>query len=417
MIAINNLWGNRSISKESLANFLDSLVVLLMVMHVFFAPFPHTTTIKEICFYLSCAIALFLFLTKRKGFFFYPSFLVPFGLLLIWSLIGLLGALDVENSSHDIRAHFVKYIIFYYLLVNFFDSPKKIKVIVWSVIASATTLSIGYIVYFYFVEGYNFSIRLALISYLHYIYVFGFVLSLNNLFNEQRIKYLILNIICIISTFSAIILSQTRSAFLALIIASMIILLKWPRALLTSLLVCFFIVLSVAHFNPAFCGRFNLENILNNERIGINLTSIEIIKDYPIVGIGFGMQTYGDSSLVDLNKYNERVSKQYRQNPIVAAPHNIFFDFAVRTGLVGLGLFLYLLIVFFRVGFFLTRFGHDNFVKSWGLCSIGGLCGFLVQALFSDATFGLQAVMFYINIAMINILWKLDIDARSLISS
>ena len=45
-------------------------------------------------------------------------------------------------------------------------------------------------------------------------------------------------------------------------------------------------------------------------RVGINYNTFEVIKDYPIMGIGFGMQTFGKD--LDLEKYHERIPEKYR---------------------------------------------------------------------------------------------------------
>jgi hypothetical protein len=42
-------------------------------------------------------------------------------------------------------------------------------------------------------------------------------------------------------------------------------------------------------------NRFTADTVLRNERISTNLVTWEIIKDYPVFGIGFGMQTYDNT--------------------------------------------------------------------------------------------------------------------------
>ena len=81
--------------------------------------------------------------------------------------------------------------------------------------------------------------------------------------------------------------------------------------------------------------------------MGINYQTFEIIKDYPITGIGFGMETYGTT--VDLKAYYEKVPKKFRENIIYNDPHNMYFDIAVRLGIVGFVLFLNIILVFFKM--------------------------------------------------------------------
>ena len=51
--------------------------------------------------------------------------------------------------------------------------------------------------------------------------------------------------------------------------------------------------------------RFSLENILYNERIPNYFIMFEIIKSYPIIGIGFGNETYGTD--IDLKDYEKKI--------------------------------------------------------------------------------------------------------------
>ena len=46
-------------------DFLNQSVPVLMGIFIFFNPFPHTTAIKEISFYLSVVIVVILILFKR----------------------------------------------------------------------------------------------------------------------------------------------------------------------------------------------------------------------------------------------------------------------------------------------------------------------------------------------------------------
>jgi len=80
----------------------------------------------------------------------------------------------------------------------------------------------------------------------------------------------------------------------------------------------------------------------NDPRIGIYHLFMEVCKDHPVIGVGFGRQTYTNPNLVDLKKYNENLPVKYRMKPnwIYNCPHNAYLDIAVRTGVIGLILFL-----------------------------------------------------------------------------
>jgi O-antigen ligase len=150
-----------------------------------------------------------------------------------------------------------------------------------------------------------------------------------------------------------------------------------------------------------------------NIRIGVQLMYIEVIKDHPLTGIGFGMQTYTDKRLM-LSKYNDRVPQKYKQQPPVATPHNTFVDVATRTGLVGLSVFLWITLTFSAMIFKLIKAGSSDFIKEWGFCILAGFVAFLIQAFLHDATYGIQATVQYLLFAMGTILWKLNRHSENL---
>jgi len=122
---------------------------------LFFTPYSHTTAIKEICFYFSIFIVLILITFKKIDFSFKSPLTLPFALFTVWAFIGLFFALYKMNSIQDFYAHLLKYLVFYYIMINFFDSRKRLAILSWIIIVSATIFSIGGLGYFYLVLGNN----------------------------------------------------------------------------------------------------------------------------------------------------------------------------------------------------------------------------------------------------------------------
>ena len=124
-------------------DWLNKSILVLMGIFIFFNPFPHSTAVKEICFYLSVVIFLFLFFFKKNDFSFKTPFMLPFGLFVIWAFLGLFFALDKKNSIHDFYSHLLRYIILYYILINFVRSKKSLVGLSWIVIISSSIFSVG----------------------------------------------------------------------------------------------------------------------------------------------------------------------------------------------------------------------------------------------------------------------------------
>ena len=403
-------------TKEKIFKILNLSVPILMGIFIFFNPFSHTTSIKEICFYLSIFIVLILICFKKIDFSFKSPLTLPFALFTAWAFIGLFFALYKENSIHDFYAHLLKYIAIYYILVNFFNSRKRLIILSWIIIISVTIFSIGGLTYFYVILKNPISTRFGFsqimnIDLIGFVTIFAMLLSLRQFRLETQWYRRAILVVCLLGTFAATYLTMSRGSLGAVFIALIVFFVKKNK-----LLVVFLIIFSLIAVRtvPGLGGRFSLQNTLKDVRVGINLTTLEIIKDYPVTGIGFGMRTYGYSNFIDLAKYNAKIPPQYQQKTVIRSPHNSFADIAVRTGVGGLALFLFIYFIFVRLGWKMILYGKDNFIKDWGVCIMAAFIGVFVQELFADGMFGPQAIVLYTIFAMMTILWKLNTEIDSI---
>jgi len=245
------------------------------------------------------------------------------------------------------------------------------------------------------------------IDLIGFVTIFAMLLSMHQFKLENSLYRKIILLVCLLGTLMATCLTMSRGSLLALFVAFIVFFVKK-----NNLLVIFFIIFSLITLItvPAFKTRFSPSLILNDIRVGINLTTLEIIKDYPVTGIGFGMQTYGNKNFVDLAKYNLRLPPQYQQpiSKIVGSPHNSLADIAVRTGLVGFSLFCWVYFVFVRLGWNIIRFGKDDFIRDWGICIMAAFISVVIQGLFADGMFGPQAIVLYTMLAIMDVLWQFN---------
>ena len=394
----------KNINQEQFMKQLKQIVRVFIGIFILLKTFHYATSIEEICFYFSLLIALIVSIFKKTDSFFESPLTFPFIFFVSWAIIDLFFALNKENSLRDIYGHLLKYLAFYYLLINFFNSRKHLVYLSWIVVISTSAYAIFFLIYFYIVLGNNLSTLFRIHVYLDYLYVFAFLLSIQLFSGETKILNKILLLICLPTTTIATILTQTRTALPAISIA--LIILLWKKKILLGFLMILFLLPFV--LAPYFASRLNLRAIWEhkNIRIGVSYLFMEMVKDHPITGIGFGMQTYDDPKLLAI--YNKKVPSAFRQEPPIASPHNLFMDIAVRLGLVGLGLWIYILITFGRMVWRLIRRGKDDFIRKWSLCLFAGITAFFIQSIAFDATFGIQAIVFYTLLAMITILWRLD---------
>ncbi|XTZ20085.1 MAG: O-antigen ligase family protein, partial [cyanobacterium endosymbiont of Rhopalodia fuxianensis] len=118
-----------------------------------------------------------------------------------------------------------------------------------------------------------------------------------------------------------------------------------------------------------FAGR---EDSSNNFRMNVWMRVIDMIKDYPLTGIGPGNGTF---NIV----YPRYMSPKYS----ALSAYSIFLETAVEMGLIGLGIFLWLIVVILNQGvqqMQRLRVGY-NIQGFWLIAATAAMAGLLVQGL------------------------------------
>ena len=388
-------------------HFLNQSVPVLMGIFIFFNPFPHTTSIKETCFYLSVFIVLVLLLLKKIDVSYKTPLLLPFGLFVFWAFIGLFFALDKENSIHDFRSHLLRYIVLYYMLTNYFVSKKGIVTLSWVIVISTTLASVGGLWFHYVTMEHNLSTRFGSgpdfseipVNQIGILTIFAIILCLNHYRTSnsfwQKTGVLLLACPLVVTTF----LTQARSSIVAMYLSILVSLVR-NKKMLAGFLLVFPIVVSVT---PA--GKRFLFDITENIRLRQHLLTLEVVKDYPLTGIGFGMKRY--DFIVDLNAYKKKLPEKYQRQEHMGIPHGMLMNIAVRVGIVGLVLFLWIIFVVFKMCWASMTHGKDEFVKNWGLCITASFVEFLVIGLFEPVFFHMGEVVLYTICAMATIVWRI----------
>jgi len=397
---------------ERIVRILEMAIPILTGIFIFIVPFPHNSAIQEICFYLSISLVLILFLYKKRELSFQSPLTVPFILFLIWTVVGLAAALNKQNTFHDIYAHLLKYLAIFYLVTNFFSSRKHFVILTWILIISTSIFSIVGIVYFYIISGNDLSIRIGLpeigigVNYLGFFTIPAILFSITHLTTAAQLSLKFASIICMFASLITTILTGTRGTFLGLIFPLILLFSQHKKTVITFFLI--FLVI-ISFFTPArqlLTPDALLSKIQHEERKDIWYAYFEIIKDHPIAGIGYGRETYNKKLIDEQCSKNSYLSQAQH----LYAPHNTFIDITVRLGLVGLALFLYIIFVFGRMGWQLIRHGHDDFIRTWALCLTAIFISFLIQGMVADMLLGIQIIIFFVLMAMMTVLWRINGD-------
>lgn len=398
-------------NRSTIFTFLIESIPVFLGIFVFMVPFPHTTTIKETCFYLSVSLVVVLFLARKIKFSFQTPLAIPGLLFVAWCFLGLFYAVNPANSIHDFYSHLVKYIILYFILVNFFDSIRRLSVLSWVIICSATTLFIWRLYDFYMTLGYPLTVRFGACvtevttNLIGIIAVISIVFCIHNISQVKDWPRKIFFLTCLLPALAVIFLSQTRSVLLALLIALVVVLSARKKVLVGVLLLVGVILL----VSPV--SRRLTTDMTENLRIKQILLVWEVVKDHPVTGIGFGMQTFGGN--LDLPSYNAKLPEKYQGQEVLLNPHNMYTDIAVRTGIPGVIIFLGVIFSFFAMLWRLMRNGGSDFVASWSTAVFAsGLSFFIIgffEPVFSHYSESILCVIF----AMGTILWRVYDDSKA----
>ena len=396
--------------KEKIYTALNLSLPILAGIYIFLTTMP-LSAINEICYYLSVGILIFLLVSKKTAFTLRSPLTLPFVLFSLWAVIGLFFALDFNNTLHDLRIHLFRYLIIFYLLINYINTSKRLQILGWIIILSATISSIGAVIVYYFIEGLPFTERLGLnfkemhTNTIGFFNVAGICLSLHYLYKSKNMFFKILLINCYALMTITTLLTQSRSSLIGLLAALIILCFhNWKKIVLVILTILIII------FLVPNSGKRSLDtnSYTNDLRIKIYHLTFEVIKEHPVIGIGFGMQTYGNKNVLDLEKLNSKLPPEYQLKIFIpTAPHNTILDITVRMGVVGLLLFLSILTTSLWMLWKTLKITKDEYFESWVICLLACYVSYIIMSLFSDATFGPKAVIFYTILAMITILWNI----------
>lgn len=414
---------NSGLNRLGLTHFnlsYSTCIYLLLTTFIFLNPFPRITAIKEIVFYTAVLLVI-ISIVKHKVKISFRSFLTsPFLFFTAWTMVGLFFSLDRTNSLHAFYSHLIKYILFYYILINYFKTKKHLYQLSVAIIVSATLFSVVSLIFFYGVNDFPLNTRFGITfkncatNVMGFNTVFAMLLSLFMVQKTPDPKLRIPFFACALILFAASVLTQSRGTILS-IAASLPLVFIHKINVRTTILAFVLILLALIPLkNRLF--ELNLPENSNNVRMAITLFSIEIIKDHPIFGTGFDTDTLKDKNLIDPEIYLPRISEPHRKifkTQEYILPHSMLLSIAVRLGLVGLGLYLWILGTTAVILIKLIRHGRDKEIKTWARYILAAFIMFFIKGLVEPVSTHFCEVIFHTILGMATILWKINENSKS----
>lgn len=404
--------------KQNCTTFIQHFVLICLLVVIFLNPFKDILNLTEICFYIALILAVVIFFVRKDKLDFHSPLGLPFLLFLLWALASIAWADDRNNTLHDIYPRLVKLLVLYYLLILFFNTRERFLVLARILIASTSLFALGSLIYVYLIMGYPLSFPLEVDNvspnHMGQICLLAALLSMISFSMAERWPDRVVLSFCFISSLTAVLLTCSRSAFIALAMGTFILICsgKFKKLFAIGFSIILISIVLLSSISPLLQTKLSPSAFLRDDRIVIFATAYEMIKERPLIGFGYGAKTFGEN----MEKFKKRLPPELSAQTNYGHPHNLFLDIATRLGLVGLALFIFILFRVFKMGWELIKQRPDSFVKKWGGGMTACLAALLTAGLFENILARRIGVILYIIMAMITILWKLhrsELSAQS----
>lgn len=282
-------------------------------------------------------------------------FFIPIILLLLASTISVFVSFNFNAAAGIWKAYFAEPLLLFLVLVNNIKSKNQINRVVWSLGLSAFIVSViailQYLTNFAIpasydlpnikratsIYGYPSAIGLYIAPILTLL-VGIFILKYKNI--SSQIKFIL--VLAIITLALSLILAKTEGAIIALFVATFFILMftKWRWWIVSSSVIMGLLLFIIPQSREYLITLLTFRDVSGDVRLALWQGTIRLIKNNPIFGAGLAgfpylYEQYKEAKHVEISLY----------------PHNIFLNFWVETGLLGLISFVWIIINYFREGF------------------------------------------------------------------
>ena len=137
------------------------------------------------------------------------------------------------------------------------------------------------------------------------------------------------------------------------------------------------------------CRLYPVRFMCNDDRIAIFRNSLKMIRQHPLMGVG------ANTFMKNYQRYKENPEYRNVVTSDYLYAHNNFLHLTAEIGLLGLGVFLWLLYRLFKQGVRIYRKLADNYLKIISLSLIACLLAFLVNGLTESSLYSSRVAMIF----------------------
>jgi O-antigen ligase len=368
-----------------------SLAALLFVL-----PFAEINTLKEVLFITGILSFLSIKMFHHDVKTIYSPNNRPLHVLIIvsflWGSITLMNAVDPAYSLNELTFKMSRQYLLYFLSFSFagmFSADiENIKKLLLPVALAAAIMS-AYACFQFFQSPVFMQNRVTGFTGAFYRLAVFLVLSIPLIITlaytmRPRLKWTLLMVLPFAC--AALVFTAVRSAWIALFIeASILIFILFKKYRKTFILGM--TALSLIFIVLAYHSEYKNLIVHGTERPRLKAfdLSLEIVRNYPLTGIGYGKKTF---------------SKYYPDVAEVKHSHNIFVNTAVELGIIGLVIFVLMLVIVAK-DFIKAIILEPVFDRRLVLSGIfASLAGFLTLNLFDYMYHGWPGQMFWMLIGI-----------------
>lgn len=272
----------------------------------------------------------------------------------------------------------------YYLILNFIQCKKEVKAIL-AVLTFSSVLAAFYGIFQYF-NGY---IR-AEGSTTYMIFasgmMFAAIINLNLFSAVVSFKEKIIYFISMVLNILALIFTMTRGAWLALIGALLLqSIFKEKRILFLTAAVAL-VLLLVPGVKERTRTIIDLKMQSNSERLCLWQSSVNMVQDHPLLGVGLGQFP---------KEYQEKYILAQAKERNLAHAHNNFFHYAAELGIIGIMSFTYLLFAIIRSCWMSFAGIRDKYLSGVSFAGLICVLAFIIQGM-TEFTFGASVTVRFV---------------------
>jgi O-antigen ligase len=392
---------------RSLPN-LDRIIRGLLLVYVFSLPFKGLFFIERNGFLILLVLLVVWCVVNRDHFFRRTSIDIPLAAFVLWVGLTIPFATDLPYSLREYGKLLKQPLVFYVVLFFFQDRAHRTQLI-WPLVGGLVLVSM------YGIIGFDETVRgggsfltaeVWLTTYLIMLIPLGFALAWHEERGWAKNTYILVTILATACLF----LAESRAGLLAFIAelwacawllkkrAMLIAAGAFTAAAVTGIVSLVLVMTTPDGANKLSASPVPLKTstLSFTHRIDIGLFTLGKIAEYPILGIGYGKETYkklfGDVPEKDLPPGHFPVR--------IYGTHNILLEMALHVGLPGLGLFLWLTIKLWRTLLKEFRLATNVQDRAFLLGAGIGFVGLGVRLQFDQMMVGTLAVQFWILIAL-----------------